>query len=133
MKTTFVLLAAGISLAAAGCSTTTPAQEKQDALTTAGFHKRVADTPAKVASMNAMPSNSFVRQTQKGQTVYLYADPSGCNCIYYGTEDNYGLYQQARYQQRMTDMAARAPIVDDPIIFDYGFDYGPWGGPFFPY
>lgn len=133
MKTHFVLLAAGLALTAAGCSTTTPAQEKENALIAAGFHTRVADTPAKVASMNAMPANTFVKQTQKKQVFYLYADPAGCNCIYYGTEENYGLYQQTRYQQRMSDMAARAPIVDDPILMDYGFDYGPWGGPFFPY
>lgn len=132
MKIPYVLLAAGLTFAAAGCSTT--AQEKQNALATAGFHTRLADTPAKVASMNALPPKTFVRQTQKGQTFYLYADPAGCNCIYYGTEDNYGLYQQARYQQRMSDMAANAPIADDPLMLDYGgFDYGPWGGPFFPY
>ena len=92
----------------------------------------MADTPEKVASMNDMPANTFIKQPQKKQTFYLYAEPSGCNCIYYGIEENYGLYQQTRHQQRMSDMAARAPIVDDPIIFDYGFDYWPRGGPVFP-
>ena len=120
-------LLAALGLSAAGCAT--PAQEKEDALSAAGFHKRPADTPAKVASMKALPPNTFVTQVQKGRTVYLYADPAGCTCIYYGTEDNYGLYQQVRYQQRMADEAARAPLPED----NFDFDYGLWGGPFFPY
>lgn len=127
MKFRFALLLATLGLAAAGC--TTPAEQKENALVAAGFHQRPADTPARVASMKALPPNTFVTQTQKGRTVYLYADPTGCNCIYYGTEDNYGLYQQVRYQQRMSDQAARAPIPDE----SYEFDYGLWGGPFFPY
>ena len=123
MKASFLLLAAGFGLVTASFSTSTSAQDKENALIAASFHSRVADTPAKVASMNAMPPHSFVRRTQKKQTFYLYADPTGCHCLCYGTEENYGLYQQTRYQQRMSDMAAWAPIVDDPILLNYGFRF----------
>lgn len=115
-----------IGLTLAGCVTAT--QEKENMLAAAGFRMRLADTPEKVASLKRMPPHKFVVQNQNGQPVYLYADPSVCGCLYYGTQANFQAYQQMQFQQRLATQQEMAAMMNQQAAF--AFDYGPWGPPF---
>src|SRR6266403_3338755 len=97
-----LLAAVGLVLAIAGCSTpASQVAQKGDMLATAGFQVRVADSPHRVDQMKRLPPNKFVSRIRNGQKVYLYADPSGCNCVYLGSQQNWDAYQQQLAARQM--------------------------------
>ncbi len=129
MKLVSVAAMALLGLSLSGCVTDT--QNKENMLAAAGFRMRPADTPAKIASLKSLPPHKFTTQIQNGQPVYLYADPTVCGCIYYGTQDNYGAYQQMMFQQRLANQQQMTAMTNQ-MNAQMAFDYGPWGGPFMP-
>ena len=62
-------------------------------LTSAGFRARLANDPAGMKAMHALPPHRFVIHTLNGQTRYLFAEPNHCVCIFVGTQDNYQNYR----------------------------------------
>ena len=72
-----VVVAVGI----AGCATML-AEEARDTerwLAAAGFERKTADTPEKLAKLQAVPARTFVMRARDGASEYLYADPAGCH------------------------------------------------------
>ena len=68
----------------------------------AGFVVRVADTPAKIARLRAVPARKFLRRVKAGHAYYMYADPDLCRCVYLGNQDamnNYRAMATLRRQQ----------------------------------
>ncbi|TCT00614.1 hypothetical protein [Aquabacter spiritensis] len=126
MKLKAIALATLASLTLGACVTAT--QNKENMLAAAGFRMRLADTPDKIASLKTLPPHKFTVQNQNGQPVYIYADPTVCGCIYYGTQDNYANYQQMMFQQRLANQQQMTAMMNQQMAFDYG----PWGGPFMP-
>ncbi|MGU3493132.1 hypothetical protein ACLBXM_03730 [Xanthobacteraceae bacterium A53D] len=131
MKAASIALVALVGLGVSGCVTNT--QNKENMLSAAGFQMRLADTPAKVASLKSLPAHKFTVQNKGGQPVYLYADPTVCGCIYYGTQANYASYQQMAFQQRLVNQQQMTAMMNQMNEQQMAFDYGPWGGPFMPY
>lgn len=126
MKLTALAALALISVTAAGC--VTASQNKDNLLAAAGFKVRLADTPAKVASLKSLPPHKFVlQQGPYGQPRFLYADPTVCGCIYYGGQSNFEAYQQMAYTQRLANEQEMTAMMNQQAAFDYG----PWGSPFF--
>ncbi|GAB4065949.1 hypothetical protein KHC28_22520 [Ancylobacter sonchi] len=123
MKLSSIAVLALVSITAAGCVTAT--QDKENMLSAAGFRMRLADTPDKVASLKSLPPHKFTVQNQNGQPVYLYADPTVCGCIYYGTQDNFQAYQQMQYQQRLANEQQMTAMMNQQAADS--FDFGPWG------
>ena len=69
-------------------------------LTQAKFVKKLADTPARQADLQALPQNQLLmRQAKNGATVYLYADAAVCQCLYVGDQAAHQQYQALRAQQ----------------------------------
>ena len=60
----------------AGCMSV-GAQEKEGQLAAAGFVRQQADTPQKVAKLQALPQNTIVFSQRKKGNVYIYADAAG--------------------------------------------------------
>ena len=83
------ILAAGLA-ACAGPSQ--QAGQKEDLLAAAGFHWRLADSPDWKTSLTGLPAHRFTTRLVDGRTMYFYADPSVCRCIYYGTAQNWATY-----------------------------------------
>ncbi|MEW6122296.1 MAG: hypothetical protein AB1698_06765 [Pseudomonadota bacterium] len=121
-----IAIAGLLGLTVSGC--VTAVKEKENMLAAAGFQMRIADTPERVASLKTMPPHKFTVQNQGGAPVYLYADPTVCGCIYYGTEENYQNYRQMMFQQRLANEQQMTAMMNQQMAFDYG----PWGGPFVP-
>jgi hypothetical protein len=96
----FSIACALIAVGLAGCQSTagTATGAPNSMLTNAGFTAKRANTPDQVALLNGLPPNKFVRQTANGKVSYLYADPTGCNCVHVG---NQAAFQNFRGMQNI--------------------------------
>ncbi len=112
-----------------GCASGVP--DKENMLAAAGFAYRPADTPQKIASLRSLPPHKFVHQTRNGKPVWVYADPTICDCLYAGDESAYDKYRQEVFQKRLADeQQLTASINQDAAI---NMDWGAWGGGWGPY
>jgi hypothetical protein len=101
-------LVMGAALVAAACANTEGAiSQKDDMLLSAGFVPKKADATSQMASLKSLPPHQFVARNRHARTVYLYADPAVCGCIYVGDQNAYDQYRR--------QMAARRTATDDQI------------------
>ncbi len=100
----------------------------EDRLATAGFVSRPADTPQREAMLQRLPADHFARRDVRGRSVYLYADPLVCGCLYVGSEQAYDRYREQMVQQHLAgERQLAVQIIPDP---DWSLDG--WGGPWGP-
>src|SRR5262245_1733704 len=94
-----VVLAALCIVSVAGCAAlqAPDTRRAEEALVTAGFEPRLADTPEKQAQLAALPARRVVRQSVDGEVRYVYADPTNCKCLYVGGDTE---YQRLRQQEQ---------------------------------
>ena len=97
------VVAFGSALGTTACATTRSAES---ALAQAGFRQVPADSPTKVAHLQTLPEHRLVARVYKGQTYYVYADSSGCRCLYIGTRQQYQAYQRLVQERRAEEGAA---------------------------
>ena len=114
----------------AACST--GVTQKEDMLAAAGFSFRAADTPQKIAALKSLPAHRFVHQVRNGKTVWIYADPSICACLYAGDDAAYQRYQQEVLLKRIADervqaaeLNERAAMEQNAMVVDWAV-WGPW-------
>ena len=98
-------------LISAGCAAVqqsdTAAAER--ALAAAGFQMKFASTPEQMAKVQSLPQRKLTHTTgPQGEPRFVYADATGCKCIYVGTEAAYDRYQNLAVNERVeeTEMAA---------------------------
>jgi hypothetical protein len=113
------------SAALAGCMTM-GVQEKEGQLAAAGFVRQQADTPQKVAKLQALPQNTIVFSQRKRGNVYIYADAAGCNCAFIGTPAAYQQYQQIRTANNIAQMQETAAELNSAAAMDWGGVWGPY-------
>lgn len=113
---------AGAALLAAACADTGAAvSAKEDMLAGAGFVMKKADTPARMATLKALPPHQFVQRGSNSRTTYLYGDPTLCGCIYVGDQNAYDRYrQQMTARQTATDAQIRAVLSSSPLPGEQG-------------
>ena len=119
----FVALA--VSAALASCMTV-GVQEKEGQLAAAGFVRQPADTPLKLAKLQALPQNTIVAAQRKGHNVYIYADAAGCNCAFIGNDAAYQQYQQIRTANNIAQMQETTAILNQEAALDWGGAWGPY-------
>ena len=124
VRTACVILA----LLLAGCASAArqDASEIEPLLLAAGFQKRVADTPAKLAHLQALPALKMVPQQYKDSYRYVLADPEGCRCVYVGNEQAFEQYEA---------LAIRHTMAKDRIQRADGeatLNWDAWGPSFWP-
>ncbi len=118
-------IAAFAGLAAlAGCASF-GAQEKEGQLSAAGFVRLQADTPARVAKLQALPQNTIVFAQRKSGPVYIYADAAGCNCAFVGTPAAWQQYQQIRAANNIAQMQETTAELNMAAAEDWGGAWGP--------
>jgi hypothetical protein len=119
------LVAGAAFVLLAGCATPQQqAAQKEDLLAAAGFQVRPADSSHRVTAMKRLPPNKFVTKVVNGNPVYLYADPLVCNCVYFGTQQNWDVYKQEMFQKQLANEAQMTAIMNQEA-----WDWGPWGWP----
>ena len=97
--------AAVVAVAITGCASITnqSAMDTERRLSAAGFQMKLADTPEKMARLKTMTERKVVATTMDGETVFAYADPTTCKCVYVGSEKNYQAYQRLSIQQNIAN------------------------------
>ena len=106
------------------------AENTEDTLSASGFQMKVADTPQKMALLQAMTQNKIMVHAKNGVNYYLYADAAGCHCLYGGVEANYQRYQQLRIAQNIADEQVAAAEMNQSAMMIWG-GWGPWGPGFY--
>src|SRR6188474_1313223 len=94
MKRKILLVAPALLLAGCASFQAAGARSTEQMLGDAGFQTRPADTPQALASLQSLPARKMLVQTVDGQPQYAYADPTGCKCLYVGTEQQYQEFQK---------------------------------------
>jgi hypothetical protein len=119
-------LCAGLAALAglAGCAGV-GAQEKEGQLSAAGFVRLQADTPAKVAKLQALPQNTITFAQRKKGPVYIYADAAGCGCAFVGGPAAYQQYQQIRVANNIAQMQEVTSELNVAAAEDWGGAWGP--------
>ena len=99
---------------------------KENNLLAAGFKKRSIKTESQLADFRNIPAHMIRRTSYKGRTVYVYADPTICGCLYMGGTAAYNAYiRDATIRQAQQEH--RSDTTDDgfsptPAMLDGG----PW-------
>jgi len=123
-----VLFAVAMAGAPSGCTAIRrdEAPQTTSLLTQAGFKTLYADTPAKVAKLNALTPYKIVPWTRKsGARVYAYADPGPCRCVYVGSPKQYAQYQKLLSAQEAAEIAAEVKAESEPPEFsEYTIEEG---------
>jgi hypothetical protein len=104
-----------------GCTST---KSRENMLTAAGFRMVPADTAARQAHLNSLPSGKITSANRDGVLYYTYPDKKN-NMLYVGTQSQYDQYQKLRLQQQMTEEQENTAAMNDQA---WGV-WGPWGGP----
>ena len=103
-----------LALGLLACAPPTPGygpQAKEDRLAAAGFKKRPIKTEAQLADFRNIPAHMIRPASYKGKSVYVYADPTICGCLYMGSTAAYNTYirgamalsMQREYKSETTD------------------------------
>ena len=120
--TTLLVMAALCPLLAACASPQQRAENRENLLAAAGFTALPANTPARIASLRALPPNKGVQRTRGSSVRYVYADPLVCACLYVGDQAAYGRYRQEVFQRQLADEQAMTAQMNQT-----NWDVGPWG------
>ena len=92
-------------------------------LASAGFQKKVADSPAKLAHLETLtPARKLVTHRRDGHPYYVYADPETCKCFYVGTAAQYQLALEKRLESDQL-VAVQEHLDDDAVIWTL---WAPW-------
>jgi hypothetical protein len=84
-------------------------------LEAAGFTMQPADTPERLAQLEAMPAHTLVTRSEEGHAVYAYADPGSCTCVYLGGPGEYSTYMELARQAEIARQLRRAALQGPPI------------------
>jgi hypothetical protein len=106
-----------------------PGQEpvnKEDMLTAAGFKKRSIKTEAQLADFRNIPAHMIRPTSYKGKTVYVYADPTICGCLYMGGTTAYNTYIRAAMARSMRQEYKSETTESGYSPAPRMLDGGPW-------
>ena len=103
MVTGRLLALLAVALLLAGCASRERryAEANEQGLAAAGFQKRVADTPAKMAHLQTLIQRKILVYNVKERLVYVWADAKLCQCLYIGNETQYQEYAKLALDQKL--------------------------------
>ena len=98
-----LVLATAISVGGCAANRRHEARLTGDLLVAAGFKTKQADSPERAQKLRAMPPLKLLSQSKDGQTLYRYADPYSCDCLYVGDQEAYAKYRSLALQKQRAD------------------------------
>lgn len=118
----FIILVGVMCFSLIGCAgrttATAPAQTTPEMLKAAGFKQYVADTPEKMAHLQACPVDTLMIHERRGARCYAFAEPSS-KTMYIGDE--------AAYQRLKGLMEARPQKVREQKMEEDPLFWNMWG------
>ncbi len=114
-----------VTLMLAGCAALqkNTVTDIEGMLTEAGFQKRAADTPQRMAHLKTLPQQRFSRHMRHGKLYFIYADAANCQCMYVGDEREFTHYQDLERQQGMNPIEMNQP----DYVMGLQWSKSPWG------
>ena len=86
-----------------GCDAFEPQHaDMEKVLAAVGFERLAADSAERRQDLASLPPHRIVERRRDGRTVYLYADPQGCRCLYAGGPEAYAKYQELEEREEIT-------------------------------
>jgi hypothetical protein len=116
-----IVIISALFVAVAACQSN--AQFKEDMLASSGFKPTRPTTPAQLASLRSLPPHTLTKTTHKGKTVWVYADPTICGCLYIGGPVALEAYRRNQHRQTMLDMT---DVTATPVSGGSEWDFSPW-------
>jgi hypothetical protein len=115
-----------VALGVSGCASIQAADTRstEELLGAAGFQRKAADTPEKLARLRTLPPRKVVLRPRDGAPHYVYADPTVCTCIYAGTEQQYQAFTKLRREKQIAGQEELSP-AEAAYPFHPDF-WGPW-------
>ncbi|MCH4021995.1 MAG: hypothetical protein LKH33_11275 [Acetobacter sp.] len=126
------LLAIGCAFPLVACETHQElVTHKENHLAAAGFVEKMVETPEQKAAFAKLTPYKFIRVVKGDKVSYLYADPTVCGCVYVGSQQAYGQYEQYKQTRALANEEQDTALDYQNTGVDW--DWGPWGwGPMGP-
>ena len=118
-----VALATTIMLAACAMAVS----NKEDMMAAAGFKIQSANTPQRQAALRSMPPHKFSSQVRNDRIVWVYADPTVCNCLYLGDQQAYDTYRRLVFDRNQMQEAQQVAWMNQNNAVPYPFVWETWG------
>ncbi len=130
VKSTYTIMAAiVIAMAVGGCASTADqdsiAIERR--LSAAGFQMKLANTPEKMAHLNRLGQRRLVPMEMDGTTVFVYADGTGCKCVYVGSQANYQEFERLSIQRHVVDEQRQTARDINMAVSNETMNWDLWG------
>ena len=116
----------GIAVVGGAAIEKSDAMDTERMLSAAGFKMQFADTPQKLANVQAMTQRKVVPHDKDGAVYYAYADAEFCKCLYLGSENAYQQYEKMAIQQNIAEMNRNAAEMNENASMNWGA-WGAWG------
>ena len=123
LKPRAILVLFAACAAVAACN---PVQNKEDMLAAAGFTLVPANTPQRQASLTSLPPHKFVHQVRNNATVFIYADPTICDCLYVGNQAAYDRYRQDVFAKNLANEQQMTAQINEGEWNAFGPVWGAW-------
>lgn len=96
------LVLMGCASSSAPLSPQVPApQTAEQLLAASGFKQKYPSTPAQQARLRNMPQKQIFLISKGPKVYYVYADATGCGCLYAGNQQNYRNFQNLLTQAQI--------------------------------
>jgi hypothetical protein len=115
---------AGLAVVLMGCATvqTSKYENTEQLLSAAGFHLKLADTPARQAKLKAMMQYTIVPHDRNGKIFYVYADAAN-NRLFIGDQRAYQQYEALAVEKQI----AQDQVTAAALNADATMDWEMWG------
>lgn len=113
------------SLGACAAIQKSEARSTEDLLSAAGFRQVPASTPERVNALKTMKPRTITTVTKNGKTFWVYPDPTNCNCLFAGTQEQYNEYKRLAVEKQIADENLAASEAAQDAAMDWGM-WGPW-------
>lgn len=95
-------------------------QTAEQLLSAAGFKQKYPTTPAQQDRLKNMPQKQIFMISKGPNVYYVYADATGCGCLYAGNQQNYQNFQGLLTQSQIAAEQYQAAQMAE-------WDWGTWG------
>jgi hypothetical protein len=122
-----ILIVAAV-IALAGCASYAEryAQSNEQGLAAAGFEVRLADTPEKLAALEALTQRKILVYERPDRLYFVWPDARFCKCFYVGNEAQYQEYARLGFEQKLErERITAAEEREAASLFEEGSG-GPW-------
>ena len=114
-------------LAACASMEASKAVQAEQLMAASGFQMKLADTPEKLAHLKTLTQHKLVPHEKDNALVYVYADATTCQCVYWGNEASYQQYQKLAVQEQIADEQRMAAQMNENAAMNWGmWGMGPW-------